>query len=79
MVWLTQLGISVAAPLAGFVFLGVWLHGHLGFGSWTVWCGIILGLYSAISGLRGTLKLMEQMADRGKSPESQPIAFNDHT
>ena len=26
LIWLTQLGLSVALPLAGFVLLGVWLH-----------------------------------------------------
>ena len=26
LVWLTQLGLSVAFPLAGFVLLGLWLR-----------------------------------------------------
>jgi len=79
MVWLTQLGLSVAAPLAGFMILGVWLHNSLGWGRWTVWCGIILGLYSAVTGLRSTLKIMEQMSDKGKHTAPPPVSFNDHT
>ena len=35
-VWLTQLGLGVAIPLAGFVLLGVWLHNSVGWGVWTV-------------------------------------------
>ena len=79
MIWLTQLGLSVAAPLAGFLFLGIWLHNSIGLGSWTVWCGVILGLYSAVAGLRSTLKIMEQMADNGNHGDPPPVSFNDHT
>ena len=31
--WLTQLGLSVAVPLGGFVWLGVWLRDSLGWGN----------------------------------------------
>ena len=26
LLWLTQLGLSVAVPLGGFILLGLWLH-----------------------------------------------------
>ena len=77
-VWLTQLGMTVALPLAGFVLLGVWLHGSCGWGVWTVWVGIVLGLYSAIDGLRTSLKTLDRVGNRKKDPEPPPVSFNDH-
>ena len=34
LVWLTQLGLSVAGPLAGFILLAVWLRQHFELGGW---------------------------------------------
>ena len=77
LVWLTQLGLSTAFPLAGFVLLGVWLHNGLGWGRWTVWVGLVVGLISAITGFRDCLKAMERMSrDRKKDPP--PVSFNEH-
>ena len=77
-VWLTQLGMTVALPLAGFVLLGVWLHQSCGWGVWTVWAGIILGLYSAVDGLKTSLKALDRVGNRKKDPEPPPVSFNDH-
>ena len=77
LVWLTQLGLSVAVPLAGFIFLGVWLHQQCAWGAWTVWAGIILGVLLAVEGLRSSLKAMEHMSREDK-PEPPPVSFNDH-
>ena len=54
LVWLTQLGLSVAVPLAGFILLGVWLHNSRGWGGWTVAAGIALGLLGGAGGLINT-------------------------
>lgn len=78
LVFLTQLGLSVALPLAGFVFLGVWLHQSLDWGVWTVWAGIIIGFACAIEGLRSTLKAMAMMAKDKKSKQDPGVSFNDH-
>jgi len=78
LVWLTQLGFSVAFPLAGFVLLGVWLHNDRGWGSWTVWAGLILGLICAAVGFRDSLKAMELMSRDKKSKDDPPVSFNDH-
>ena len=43
--WLTQLGLSVAVPLGGFVWLGAWLRDSQGWGDWVFWAGLVLGLY----------------------------------
>ena len=76
-VWLTQLGMSVALPLAGFVLLGVWLHNRIGWGQWTIWVGIILGVTGAADGLRQSLKAMQRMSGNDQEKEP-PVSFNDH-
>lgn len=78
LVWLTQLGLSVALPLAGFVLLGVWLHSAKGWGVWSVFAGLILGLICAIQGFRDSLKAMEQMSGSKKKQEPPPVSFNHH-
>ena len=30
LVWLTQMGLSIAVPLGGFIFLALWLHNSCG-------------------------------------------------
>lgn len=77
LVWLTQLGLSVAIPLGGFVWLALWLRTRFDLGIWVVIVGVILGLICAIDGLRSSLKTMEQMSkdDHGSPP---PVSFNDH-
>lgn len=78
LIWLTQLGLSVAIPLAGFVLLGVWLHNDLGWGPWTIWAGLVLGIVCAVGGFRDSLKAMELMSKDKKKQEPPPICFNDH-
>ncbi len=78
LVWLTQLGLSVALPLAGFLLLGLWLHIGLGWGVWTVFAGLILGLSSAVRGFLDSLKAMEQMSGSKKKQDPPPVAFNHH-
>lgn len=75
-VWLTQLGFSVALPPLGFIWLAIWLRNQWSWGQWVVWAGIVLGLVCALDGLRVCLKAMEQMnRDKKKEP---PVSFNDH-
>ena len=78
LVWLTQLGLSVAFPLAGFVLLALWLHNHWGWGSWVIWVGVALGLICAIDGLRTSLKAMERLSRKPKDDAPPPVSFNDH-
>lgn len=76
-VWLTQLGLGVAMPLAGFILVGVWLHKSAGWGVWTIFVGITLGLYCAFQGLMTSLKTMKRLSDSPKEKEKN-VAFNDH-
>ena len=78
LIWLTQLGISVAVPLAGFVLLAVWLQNRFDLGAWVIWIGVALGVICAIDGLRTSLKAMDRLANHKADPEPPPVAFNDH-
>jgi len=79
LVWLTQLGLSVAFPLAGFVLLAVWLRSSFGWGAWVIWAGLILGLGGAVKGFRHSLKAMELLSrDKKKKKDPPPVAFNEH-
>ena len=78
MTWITQLGLSVALPPLGFILLAMWLRKSLGWGSWILWVGIILGIYCAIQGLMASLRTMDRLA-KPKSGEEKPVSFNDHT
>lgn len=71
MVWLTQLGFSVAFPLAGFVLLAVWLRDSCGWGDWVVWAGVVLGVAGAVDGLRTSIKAMSRLA-KPKKKEAPP-------
>ena len=76
-VWLTQLGMSTALPLGGFVLLGVWLRNQFGMGQWVIWAGVVVGVICAINGFRDSLKAMSRIAGK-KKKEDPPISFNDH-
>ena len=79
-VWLTQLGLSVAGPLAGFTLLAVWLRQRFDLGIWVLILGIIFGISGAIDGFRVSMKAMEQMAkDTPGEKDPPPVSFNDHT
>lgn len=76
LVWMTQLGLSLAVPLGSFIFLGYWLHYHVGWGHWALIAGILLGVISGIRSLWESLRIMSRMAP--KDPDSEQQAFNDH-
>ncbi len=75
--FLTQLGLGVALPLVGFVFLSVWLRDQFGWGNWVVVLGTILGLLFAADGLYWALKTMNRLVKKDKG-EKPPVSFNDH-
>lgn len=79
LVWLTQLGISVALPPVLLIWLAVWLHKDCGWGQWVLWVGIILGFVLAIDGLRTCLQSMLRMSKGKKEELPPPVSFNDHT
>ena len=76
-VWLTQLGLSVAFPLVGFILLAVWLRNRFDLGVWIIFVGCFLGIVGAVDGLRASLKAMERLS-RDDSKDPPPTSFNDH-
>ena len=76
--WLTQLGLSVALPPAGFILLALWMRDRFALGGWVLWVGIVLGFISAIDGLRVSLKALSQIAKSKKEDTPPPLSFNDH-
>ena len=78
-VWLTQLGLSVAMPLLIFVFGSVWLRNRFALGAWVVIVGVVFGIYGAVDGLRYSLKAMDAVTGGKKKDDTPPpVAFNDH-
>ena len=75
--WLTQLGLSTAVPLAGFVLLAVWLRNRFGLGNWVLFVGIGLGLFSAIDGFYKSLKALDGLS-KEKKKEKNPVSFSEH-
>ncbi len=78
LVWLTQLGFSVALPPLGFILLAVWLYNDRGWGAWVIWLGILLGIVCAVDGLCISLKAMERMSSDKEEEETPPVSFHDH-
>jgi hypothetical protein len=78
LIWLTQLGISVAVPLGCFIWLGVWLRQRFELGVWVVLAGVFVGIVCAVDGLRVSLRAMEKMSKDKKEDEPPPVSFNDH-
>ena len=77
LIWMTQLGLSVAVPLGGFLLVAVWLKNRFAWGNWVVIVGLVLGVICAAEGLMSSLKAMKRMAKKEKE-ETPPVSFNDH-
>lgn len=77
LIWLMQLGLSVALPLGGFILLAVWLQQRFDWGAWVIVAGLVLGIAGAVDGLRTSLKAMEYMA-KDQQEEKPPVSYNDH-
>ncbi len=77
LVWLTQLGLSVAVPPVFFTLLALWLCDNWGWGSWVLWVGIGLGVYCAVTGFVSSLKTMERLSADNRQ-DTPPVSYNDH-
>lgn len=74
LVWMTELGLSVAMPLVVFLVGSVWLKNAFGLPSWVVLIGAALGAVGAVGGLVNSLR---RIAGREKKQEEKK-QFNDH-
>lgn len=77
-IWITQIGMTIVVPLVGFIILGAWLHKGCGWGAWAVWAGILLGIHSAIGGIRDFIRTLKRMAKDEQGDTPPPVCFNDH-
>ena len=80
LVWLTQLGLSVATPMGIFTLLGLWLKNRFQLGAWVIVVFCVIGLVCAADSFRHTLRAMELMAASGRKKQNDPppVSFNDH-
>ena len=72
LVWLTQLGLSTAIPLAVFVLLAVWLRDRFSLGAWVIVLGCVLGLAAAVRGLMDSMKIMQKIGEEGEKKPYMP-------
>lgn len=77
-IWVTQLGLSVAVPPVVAIWAAVWLRDSRGWGNWVVWVGIALGILCAVDGLRVSLKALERLSASRKDRQDPGVSFNDH-
>ena len=75
LVFMSQLGLSVALPLGGFVVLGVWLRQLFDLGVWVILVMTAIGLLMAVQGFINTIRAMNRMV---KKSEDTPLSFNEH-
>ena len=75
--WLTQLGLTVALPLGGLIWLAVWLRDRYGLGTWVLWLGIGLGVLFALDGLRVSLKTLARFRHQ-ETKDPPAVSFNEH-
>ena len=77
LIWMTQLGVSVAIPPVLLILITQWLRDRWGLGDWIIGVGIALGTVQAFISLRKCLKAMAQSAST--SADDPPASFcNDH-
>lgn len=77
LVWLTQLGLSVAVPPVVFILLAVWLRNRYAWGNWVIWVAVALGLYCAVTGFISSLRTLLAVS-AGKKKDKPTVSFNDH-
>lgn len=77
LIWLTQLGLSVALPPILLIWLAVWLRRDCGWGNWVIWVAVVLSIYCAVNSLFSSVKALQQMTGEKKKDEP-PVAFNEH-
>lgn len=76
LVWITELGLSVAAPPVLCILAAVWLRDRFGLGGWVVVLGVLLGVGGAAASLVSCLRAMKAAVDGKK--DDRGTSFNEH-
>lgn len=73
LIWLTQLGLSIALPMVGCVMMGLWLQRKLQLGAWIILVCVLMGLICGAMNFCKSLAAMEQSARKSpKRPRKSP-------
>lgn len=75
-VWLTQLGLGIAAPIVLAVLGSVWLRDRFGLGGWVVALGVLLGVGAGFVSLWRGLREMDRQAR--EDDRDSGTNFNEH-
>lgn len=78
LVWLSQLGLSVATPPVLLILLAVWLRDSCGWGGWVLWVGIGIGVYMSVMSFISSLKTLSRLTVDKKKEQQIPVSFNEH-
>ena len=78
LMWVTQFGLAILLPPCFFLLLANWLQNRFGLGVWVMIVLGLLGLYTAFTTARSSLKSMLKAVAEVSSQEEPPMAFNDH-
>ena len=78
LVWIGQLGLSIALPLGVFIFLAVYLKNRFDLGAWVIIVGAAVGLYGAVGGFISSMKQMKRTSETEEEKKGPPIHFTDH-
>jgi len=68
---LTQMGLNIALPLIGGVYVGAYLDNRFSKGSAFLFLGVILGVFSGIAGIYRLVSLELYKKGKGKSGEDK--------
>lgn len=71
--WLTQAGVSVAAPLVLCIGGGLWLYQRFSLGSWVIILAVVLGIGGAACSLATFFRAVQREAEK---PGRRRSSFN---
>ena len=74
--WLTQLGLSIAAPPLLCIGGCWWLQRRFDLGAWIMVLGIVLGIGGAVSGALGFARVVRHQTEKNR--KEPPASFNSH-
>ena len=75
---LTQLGLSLIAPLLVCMFVCWWIIGKTGAGSWVYIIGTVLGLGASFMTAYNFYKSINRKHEKENEGKKTPVSFNDH-
>ena len=73
MSWLTQAGVSVAAPLVLCIGGGLWVYHQFSLGPWVIVLAVVLGLGGAACSLLTFFRVIQREAEK---PSKHRSSFN---